>query len=93
MQKNNALTSSPWYQDYSRFVKLKGLRERSVKSYLGWVSQLALHYPDLRLPDLDSRQVLDFLLHLQSERKLAGSTLNQAICALRTFYRDHLGKG
>jgi len=63
-----------------------------VKSYLGWASQLALHYPDHRLPDLDSRQVLDFLLHLQSERKLAGSTLNQAVCALRTFYRDHLGK-
>lgn len=44
------------------------------------------------MPDLDSRQVLDFLLHLQNERKLSGSTLNQAVCALRTFYRDHLGK-
>lgn len=68
------------------------MRERSVKSYLGWAGQLAGHYPEIPLPELDSRQVLDFLLHLQSERKLAGSTLNQAVCALRTFYRDHLGK-
>ena len=56
------------------------------------MGQLAGHYPDASLPDLDSRQVLDFLLHLQSEHKLAGSTLNQAVCALRAFYRDHLGK-
>ncbi len=32
-----------------------------------------------------------FLIHLQDERKLKPSTLNQAVCALRTLYRDHLG--
>jgi integrase/recombinase XerD len=26
------------------------------------------------------------------DRALSGSSLNQAVCALRTFYRDHLGK-
>lgn len=36
-------------------------------------------------------RVLDFLVHLQDERKLAPATLNQAICGLRTLYRDHLG--
>ena len=35
--------------------------------------------------------MLDFLIHLQNERKLAPSTLNQAVCGLRTLYRDHLG--
>lgn len=35
--------------------------------------------------------MLDFLIHLQSERKLAPATLNQAVCAIRTLYRDHLG--
>jgi integrase len=35
--------------------------------------------------------VLDFLVHLQDERKLAPATLNQAVCGLRTLYRDHLG--
>lgn len=40
---------------------------------------------------LDKSAVLDFLIHLKDERKLSGSTLNQAVCALRTFYRDHLG--
>ena len=86
------LATAEWYQDYTRFVHLKGLRGRSVKTYLGWAAQLAAHDPDQPLPDLDSRKVLDFLIHLQKERKLAGSTLNQAVCALRTFYRDHLHK-
>ena len=35
--------------------------------------------------------MLDFLIHLQDERKLAPATLNQAVCGLRTLYRDHLG--
>ncbi len=30
-------------------------------------------------------------MHLKNDRKLAGGTLNQAVCALRTLYRDHLG--
>ena len=29
---------------------------------------------------------------MQDERKLKGSTLNQAVCALRTLYRDHLDR-
>lgn len=35
--------------------------------------------------------MLDFLIHLQDERKLAPATLNQAVSGLRTLYRDHLG--
>jgi integrase/recombinase XerD len=81
-----------WYQDYLRFVQLKGLSGRSIKTYLGWASQLADHYSGEQLPELQPRQVLDFLLHLQSGRGLSGATLSQAVCALRTFYRDHLDK-
>jgi len=87
---HNDLTSQEWYQQYSRFVHLKGLGERSIKSYLSWIRQLAEHYPGKHLPDLKSGPVLDFLLHLQTQRQLNGSTVNQAVCALRTFYRDHL---
>lgn len=63
---------------------------RSQRSYMGWVEQLARHYPEAHVPDLDKEQVLDFLIHLQQERKLKSSTVNQAVCALRTLYRDHL---
>lgn len=74
-----------------RFVELKGLRERSTKSYLGWLSQLIEYFPEKSAVTLSSSEVLDFFIHLKNDRKLAGSTLNQAVCALRTLYRDHLG--
>ena len=72
-------------------VHTKGLQERTVQSYLGWVIQLDKHFPEQETTKLDPRQILDFLIHLQRERKLAGSTTNQAVCALRTLFRDHLG--
>ena len=37
-------------------------------------------------------QVADFLLHLRVERKYAPSSMAQTIVALRTFFRDHLGR-
>ena len=88
--QQQVLASAKWYQEFTGFVQLKGLRGRSQETYLGWISQLAAHYPDRQLPRLSKSQVLDFLIHLQAERKLKASTLNQAVCALRTFYRDHL---
>jgi len=90
-KKHDIITSSKWYQEYDRFVQLNGLGERSITTYLGWIRRLAAHYPDDHAPSLKSGQVLDFLLHLQADLGLAGSTVNQAVCALRTFYRDHLG--
>ena len=60
-------------------------------TYCGWVRQLAAHFPDEDIPALPPARVLDFLVHLQDERKLRPSTLNQAVSGLRTLYRDHLG--
>lgn len=93
-EKNSiaAGSDSPnWYQDFTRFVQLKGLSDRSCDSYLRWVRQLSEHYPNEDLPALPPARVLDFLIHLKSGRKLASATINQAICAIRTLYRDHLG--
>jgi len=87
---NQELRSLDWFQDFTRFVHNKGLRARSVRSYLGWVQQLANHYPQDEIPTLESRDVLDFLVHLQIDRGLAGSTVNQAVCALRCLYQEHL---
>ena len=88
--KQQDLASAQWYQEYVGFVQLKGLRGRSRETYLGWIRQLANHFPGRHLPSLDKARVFEFLLHLEGERKLNSSTLNQAVCALRTFYRDHL---
>ena len=95
-QKNNRktadahITSQTWYQDFVRFVELKDLATRSRKTYLNWLRQLARHSGPRPPQDLSESEVLDFLISLRTERGLADSTINQALCALRTFYRDHL---
>ena len=97
LMKKSSPSSTPapqnWYQDFTRFVQLKGLAKRSQDTYTGWVRRIIAFYPDTQAPELDHRRVLDFLIHLQGECKLRPSTLNQAVCALRTLYRDHLGRG
>lgn len=60
-------------------------------NYHAWVRQLGQHTAETDLPAFPPSRVLDFLIHLQNERKLAPATLNQAVCGLRTLYRDHLG--
>ena len=84
------ITSSDWYQNFVRFVELKDLAPRSRQSYLNWFRQLARHCDPRPPQDLSESEVLDFLISLRTERDLKDSTVNQAVCALRTFYRDHL---
>lgn len=52
---------------------------------------MARFYPNRSLPELKKTAILDFLIHLQEDRKLQPSTVNQALNAIRTLYRDHLG--
>jgi len=89
---DSRITSQKWYQDFERFVELKDLQPRSRKTYLNWLRQLARHCGPLLPENLEESEVLDFLISLRTVRELKDSTVNQAVCALRAFYRDHLGR-
>lgn len=78
------------YQDYVVFVESKSLRGRSKAEYLRQVRKLAEYYPSHSLKQLTERQVFDYLIFRRDEQKLRLSTLNQAVVALRMFYRDFL---
>lgn len=86
------LASVKWWRDFNRHLDLGRLRPRTRASYLCWVRQLHEAFPRRDLTKLSEAHVLDFLISLRQERKLKDSTVNQALCALRAFYRDHLGR-
>jgi len=70
---------------------LRGLARRTQQAYLSVVAQLAAHYhcsPD----HLDTAQVKAWLLHRITERHLAYTTVNQAVCALKFFFDIVLGR-
>ena len=86
------ITNSKVYSDYVVFVQSKSLRGRSKAEYLRQVRKLAERHPKRSLKQLTERIVFDHLIYLRDEQKLRPSTLNQAVVALRLFYRDYLGR-
>lgn len=89
---NATPASSDWYQEFVRFVELRDIAVRTRVSYLAWVRRLHEASPGRDITALTEGEVLDFLVALRHERGLRDSTINQAACALRGFYRDHLGR-
>ena len=85
-------TTSKRYGDYVVFVESKALRGRSKQEYLRQVRKLGENYAGRELAGVTEREVFDYLVHRREVEKLRPSTLNQAVVALRMFYRDYLGK-
>ena len=72
-------------------LHLRGCAERTVESYVAVVARLARHFR--AAPDqLSEAQLRAYLLHLTRERKLARSTVTQALSGLRFFYEQTLGR-
>jgi len=85
------VNSSKKYQDYVVYVESKSLRGRSKVEYLRQARKLGEHYAGRELGRIKEREVFDYLIHLRDIQKLRPSTLNQAVVALRMFYRDFAG--
>ena len=91
----NKSSSQSWSAQVSAFIRtiqLKSLRERTQETYLSWVLRVAKHHGVACPSLLGEEEVYAFIHHVQQTCGYEGSTLNQMICALRIFYRDHLGK-
>ena len=77
---------------FVRFIQLKSVRPRTQEEYVRWVRRLAVHTGLACASLATQEQVLTFLHWLQQTKGYAGSTFNQAVCGLRKFFRDHLGR-
>lgn len=75
----------------TRDMQLRRLSERTQASYLHGMRGLAKHYK--RSPDLlTDREVQDYILYMLNERKLAWSTCNIRVSAMKFFYGTTLGR-
>lgn len=72
-------------------LRLRGYSPRTVRSYTEAVYRYVRYYrKDPR--ELDGERVREYLVHLTEVAKRSPSTVNQAICALRFFYVEVLGR-
>ena len=77
---------------FIRFIQLKSLRKRTEEEYVRWVTRLARQCGVAWASLLGEEEVLAFLHDLQQSHGYEGSTVNRAVCGLRLFFRDHLGR-
>ncbi len=72
-------------------LRLRGYADRTVAAYVTAVARLARfhHTPPDRLSE---EQLRAYLLHLTTERRIAGSSFTVALCGLRFFYEHTLNR-
>ncbi len=72
-------------------MELKNFSKRTVKTYLGCVTEFAVYYG--KSPEeLGQDDIRNYLHYLQTEEKLTTSTINQAHGALKFLYQTTLGR-
>ncbi len=71
-------------------LRIRNYSPATQVNYVNHVARFARHFG--RSPDrLGSEEVRAYQVHLVEERALSWSTINQAVCAIRFFYRVTLG--
>ncbi len=68
---------------------LRGLAPRTREAYLGWAYRL-VQFARVSPDQLTPEHVREFLLNLTQARRVAPSTFNQAVWAVRLFFREVL---
>lgn len=82
---------TPLRQRMIQDLQLRGYADRTVEAYVHAVAQLARFYQTS--PDqLSEEQVRQYLLHLSTVQKVARGTHTIALCGIKFFYRQTLGR-
>lgn len=77
---------TPLRQRFLEDLRLRNLSPRTSACYVAHVAAFARHFG--RSPDqLDQEHVRLYQLHLRDEKQASWSLFNQAVCALRFFYK------
>jgi site-specific recombinase XerD len=72
-------------------LQLRGYFERTVEAYVHPVAQLARFYKTT--PDqLTEEQIREYLVHLSTVQKVSRSTHTIALCGIKFFYQQTLGR-
>ena len=72
-------------------IQLRGLSERTGKSYVDEVYRLARYY-NMPPDKISSDQIRDYFLYLLNDKKLSRSSMTVALCGIKFFYEKTLRK-
>ena len=89
---DSTVPTFPSLAKFSDFVQLKDYRPPTKKEYVRYVRKLAEHFQG-DPATLGEDQLRAYFQFLRQHKKLGGSAMKLARCALRSFYREHLKVG
>src|SRR6185312_10107876 len=71
-------------------MRARQLSPRTEQAYIAWIVRY-VRYHDMRHPaDMGETQIVAYLTHLASEKRVSQSTQMQALSALMLLYREVL---
>lgn len=73
--------------DLKKELRLKGYSAKTIKAYSGHIDRFA-EYCNKRLQDIDKNDVKNYLIFLVDEMGCKYSYMQQALCAIKFFYRN-----
>ncbi len=77
---------------FSEFMQLRDLAEKTQISYMASVTKLSRHY-NQSPEQIGQEQIFQYILYLQNQEKLSFSSCNVALSAFKCFYNQFLNNG
>lgn len=77
---------------FSEFMQLRDLAEKTQISYMGSVTKLSRYY-NQSPEQISQEQIFNYVLYLQNQEKQSFSSVNLALCAFKCFYNQFLNNG
>jgi integron integrase len=72
------------------FMRARRYSLRTEEAYLDWIRRFILFHGKRHPLEMGENEIVQFLTHLATERRVAASTQNQAFSALLFFYQQFL---
>jgi integron integrase len=72
------------------FLRARRYSLRTEEAYLDWIRRFVLFHKKRHPREMRENEIVEFLTHLATERKVAASTQNQAFSALLFLYQQFL---
>ncbi|WP_445665014.1 site-specific integrase [Fodinibius sp. AD559] len=73
-------------------IRRRGMSYRTEQTYIGWIIRFIYHHNLEHPQNMGEQEVVGFLNHLVTNRKVSDSIQNQARQAIQFLYRHIIGK-
>ena len=78
--------------EYIKTLLLRKYSEKTVKVYTSLFLQFMRYFKRKRLDEIGDEEIRDYLLYLNTRRKVSDSHLNQSINSIKFYYEKVLGR-